>query len=84
MKHAPTTRLSSRGQLVIPKEIRDANGWGEHTEFAIEQRKDGVLLVPQKKKKQGISFLFGCLGPAPHKLTLEELCAPVANYQTRL
>jgi AbrB family looped-hinge helix DNA binding protein len=41
-----TTRLSSKGQLVLPKSIRDADDWGEGTEFTVERVADGVLLRP--------------------------------------
>ena len=40
------TRLSSKGQLVLPKALRDARNWGEGTEFVVESVADGVLLRP--------------------------------------
>ena len=40
------TRLSSKGQLVLPKALRDARNWGEGTEFVVEAVTDGVLLRP--------------------------------------
>ena len=40
------TRLSSKGQLVLPKALRDARNWGEGTEFVVEPVADGVLLRP--------------------------------------
>ena len=43
-----TTRLSTKGQLILPKEIRDAREWGPGTEIEIENTEDGVLL---KRKK---------------------------------
>jgi AbrB family looped-hinge helix DNA binding protein len=42
-----TTRLSSKGQLVLPKSIREAHGWGPGTEFVIESTADGVRLRPR-------------------------------------
>ena len=41
-----TARLSSKGQLVLPKAIRDADHWGEGTEFLVERVAEGVLLRP--------------------------------------
>ena len=38
------TKLSSKGQIVIPKSVRDAHGWTEGAEFTIEDRTDGVFL----------------------------------------
>lgn len=41
-----TTRLSSKGQLVLPKAVREAGDWREGTEFAVERVSEGVLLRP--------------------------------------
>lgn len=38
------TRVSSKGQIVIPKSIRDEEGWTEGTELAVERTPQGVLL----------------------------------------
>lgn len=38
------TRLSAKGQVVIPKDVRDANHWPPGTIFDVVQRPDGVLL----------------------------------------
>ena len=42
------TRLSSKGQLVLPKAIRDAGGWPEGTEFLVERVAEGVMLRPAR------------------------------------
>lgn len=42
------TRLSSKGQVVLPKAIRDAQNWVEGTEFVVEVVADGVLLRPSR------------------------------------
>jgi AbrB family looped-hinge helix DNA binding protein len=39
-----TTRLSSKGQVVLPKPIRDARRWRPGTELTVEDTADGVLL----------------------------------------
>jgi AbrB family looped-hinge helix DNA binding protein len=39
-------RLSARGQIVLPKNIRDSRGWGPGTEFTVEETCEGVLLRP--------------------------------------
>jgi AbrB family looped-hinge helix DNA binding protein len=41
-----TTRLSSKGQVIIPKAVRDAHGWGEGLEFVIEDLGDAIVLRP--------------------------------------
>jgi AbrB family looped-hinge helix DNA binding protein len=41
-----TTRLSTKGQIVLPKEIRVSRAWSPGTEFTIEETGDGILLRP--------------------------------------
>ena len=36
------TKLSSKGQLVIPKTVRDAHGWKEGMEFEFVENERGV------------------------------------------
>jgi AbrB family looped-hinge helix DNA binding protein len=44
-----TTRLSTKGQIVLPKDIRTARAWGPGTEFTVEERGDGILLRPSER-----------------------------------
>lgn len=44
MRDMDTTKLSSKGQIVLPKSVREAHGWGPGTEFVIESTPDGVRL----------------------------------------
>ncbi len=41
-----TTRLSSKGQIILPKTVRDAHRWSPGTDFSVEDTGDGVLLRP--------------------------------------
>ncbi|MDQ6707008.1 MAG: AbrB/MazE/SpoVT family DNA-binding domain-containing protein [Acidobacteriota bacterium] len=41
-----TTRLSTKGQLILPKTIRASRSWGPGTEFTVEETSDGILLRP--------------------------------------
>lgn len=43
-----TTKLSSKGQVVLPKSVRDTRGWREGTEFVVESTTDGVVLRTKK------------------------------------
>ena len=38
------TRISTKGQVVLPKAIRDRRGWAPGAELIVEDRPDGVLL----------------------------------------
>jgi AbrB family looped-hinge helix DNA binding protein len=43
-----TTRLSSKGQIILPKAIRQAYHWPPGTGFAVEDTGDGIRLRPIK------------------------------------
>jgi AbrB family looped-hinge helix DNA binding protein len=43
-----TTTLSSKGQVILPKAVRDAHRWRPGTEFTVESTPEGVLLRPVK------------------------------------
>lgn len=40
------TRLSSKGQVIIPKSIRDSREWHSGLELEVIDTEDGVLLKP--------------------------------------
>jgi AbrB family looped-hinge helix DNA binding protein len=42
------TRLSSKGQVTIPKAVRDRHGWRPGAELEVEDRGDVVVLRPVK------------------------------------
>ena len=42
------TRLSSKGQIIIPKHLRDAKQWQAGQEFVVEETQDGVLLKAKR------------------------------------
>jgi len=41
-----TTRLSTKGQIILPKSIRASRAWTPGTEFTVEESGDGILLRP--------------------------------------
>jgi AbrB family looped-hinge helix DNA binding protein len=45
-----TTKVSSKGQIVLPKALRDARGWNPGTELEVAEGSNGeVVLFPAKK-----------------------------------
>jgi len=42
------TELSSRGQVVLPKTVRDRRGWRTGTESVVEEIPSGIPLRPQR------------------------------------
>lgn len=58
-----TTRLSSKGQVILPAAIRQANHWEAGLEFTVENTADGVLLRPMKKAAPAtLNQVVGCTG----------------------
>jgi AbrB family looped-hinge helix DNA binding protein len=45
------TRSSGRGQVVVPKAIRDLKGWAPGLDLAVVDAGDGVLLRPRPANK---------------------------------
>lgn len=70
------TSLSSKGQIVIPKAIREQHGWNEGTKFKIEETYDGILISPIKRHKPlRAEDVAGCLnynGPAKTLKDMED------------
>ena len=57
------TRLSTKGQVIIPKPVRDRHGWGTGTELEVEDRGDVVVLrrVEPAFRPTTIAEVRGCL-----------------------
>jgi AbrB family looped-hinge helix DNA binding protein len=57
-----TTRLSTKGQIVLPKTIRTSRAWGPGTEFTVEETGEGILLRPAGRfSEAGLDQVAGCL-----------------------
>lgn len=57
-----TTRLSTKGQIILPKEIRRSRDWAPGTEFTVEEKGDGVLLRPLGRfPTTDLAAVAGCL-----------------------
>ena len=58
-----TTKLSSKGQVILPASIRTAKHWHAGVEFAVESTADGVLLRPLKAMAaSALNEVIGCTG----------------------
>lgn len=44
------TRLSAKGQIVIPKDVRDRLGWAQGKDLEVVPMGDGVMLRPLPQK----------------------------------
>ena len=44
MAHRLTTTVSTKGQVILPKTVRDRRGWASGTRLVVEDTAEGVLL----------------------------------------
>ena len=61
------TTLTSKGQLTIPKEVREALNLTPGTRFYVSERNGQVVAVPKNKK---LADLVGILGKPPNGVSL--------------
>ena len=74
-----TVKLSSKGQIVIPKDVRDSLHWGMGMELILLATEQGIMLqtkAPEKKQLSAKS-LRGCLQHTGTPVSAEQLCKPV-------
>jgi AbrB family looped-hinge helix DNA binding protein len=68
------TRLSNKGQVVIPHAIRERLGWEPGVEFAVEQIEDGIALRPIRSvEPTTIDEVFGCLPYQGKRKSLDDM-----------
>jgi len=74
------TRLSSKGQLVLPKVLRERHGWKAGTEIEVEEVQGGVLLhlAPQAGTASP-DDLLGCTGYRGPRRSLADMDAAIAR-----
>jgi AbrB family looped-hinge helix DNA binding protein len=68
------TRLSSKGQLVLPKRLRESRNWQPGTKFAIEEAIEGLLLRPLRQfPPTRLEEVVGCLPYRGKPKTLRQM-----------
>lgn len=79
-----TTRLSTKGQIILPKGIRTAKAWGPGTEFIVEETGDGVLLRPASRfAETTLAEVAGCLRYKGKAKTLAQMQAAIGREVRR-
>jgi AbrB family looped-hinge helix DNA binding protein len=74
----PTTTVSTKGQVILPKAIRERRNWGPGTRLSVEDTSEGVLLrsaAPFAATRP--EDVFGCLASAGAPRTLREMDAAI-------
>ncbi|MEJ2670128.1 MAG: AbrB/MazE/SpoVT family DNA-binding domain-containing protein [Gammaproteobacteria bacterium] len=57
-----TTKLSSKGQVIIPKSIRSSHRWGTGLELQVIEMEGGILLKPHTPfANTSLDEVAGCL-----------------------
>ena len=59
------TRVTSKGQVVIPKPLRDQLRWVSGTHLAVEIMDDRALRLALLETEDPIDILYGCLKDFP-------------------
>jgi AbrB family looped-hinge helix DNA binding protein len=79
-----TTRLSTKGQLIIPRAIRSRQGWRAGTRVVIEDRGDHVVLRGLTETPRTLlEDLIGCTGYRGRRRSLSEMEAAIARGARR-
>ena len=69
-----TATLSSKGQIVIPKPIRDAHRWKPGIRLVVEDSADGILIRPAHSFPETVLAQgLGCTGYKGPKIAIVKM-----------
>lgn len=79
-----TTVISTKGQVILPKIIRDQRHWPAGMRLTVENTADGVLLKPALAfPASTVEAVFGSLAYTGKAKSIEEMDAAVAAEAKR-
>jgi AbrB family looped-hinge helix DNA binding protein len=79
-----TTRLSTKGQIILPKGIRVSRAWGPGTEFTVEETGNGILLRPAARFPEAdLAEVAGCLRSNRKSKTPAQMSAAIGREVMR-
>lgn len=79
-----TTRLSTKGQIILPKSIRDSHAWEPGKEFTVEEAGDGILIRPAARfPDTALEEVAGCLASKGRSRTSAQMRAAIGREVTR-
>jgi AbrB family looped-hinge helix DNA binding protein len=79
-----TTRLSTKGQIILPKNIRVSRAWAPGTEFTVEETGDGILLRPAGRfPAADLTEVAGCLRSKRKAKTPAQMRAAIGHEVMR-
>ncbi|MEZ4303018.1 MAG: AbrB/MazE/SpoVT family DNA-binding domain-containing protein [Polyangiaceae bacterium] len=75
-----TTTLSTKGQVIIPKDVRERHGWRPGLSLEVVEQGDSLILRPvQALPRTTVDDLLGCLPYSGRPKTLEDMEAGIAK-----
>ena len=79
-----TTRLSTKGQIILPKGIRVSRAWGPGTQFTVEETAEGILLRPAAHfPVTNLEEVAGCLRSERKSKTPAQMRAAIGREVMR-
>lgn len=79
-----TTVMSTKGQVILPKAIRDLRQWAAGTQLIVENTADGVLLKSATIfPETDLEDVFGVLRQNGPALSIEAMDAAIASEAMR-
>ncbi|MFZ4747774.1 MAG: AbrB/MazE/SpoVT family DNA-binding domain-containing protein [Sphingomonas sp.] len=82
--HRLTTVISTKGQVILPKAIRDQLQWGAGTRLTVENTPEGVLLKSTPVfAASSIDALFGSMRHEGPALSIDDMNAVIAQEAER-
>jgi AbrB family looped-hinge helix DNA binding protein len=84
MQDPITTVISTKGQVILPKVIRDQRHWAAGTRLTVEDTPEGVLLKATPLFTQTtVSSVFGSLRHQGPALSFEDMDRAIAKEAKR-
>jgi AbrB family looped-hinge helix DNA binding protein len=73
--------MSTKGQVVLPKSVRERHGWKAGEKFVVEDQPEGVFLrrVEQQAHTR-YEDVAGCLSPAKRRVSIDEIGGVSGDY----
>lgn len=84
IQERPTTVVSTKGQVILPKAIREQLRWAPGTRLTVEHTPDGVLLSATPVfAATSVDTLFGSLPHAGPALSVADMNAAIVREAAR-
>ena len=76
-----STTMSTKGQVILPKSVRDALHWEPGMKLVVERDGNGVRLrLAQKANATRLEDVAGCLKYSGPPVSIEDMDKGVAEY----